>query len=307
MTDPGTESIAFELAMEGMRRVRPSYFYEPKSVMQERLHVAPQRLCAMFVGNRSGKSTGMAYEVQRAMDKPKSIAVWVCPQFKQFDALRADFEALIFDKDAVYVTDDFYRWPNGSKCFIIPRERDWQFIQGINPDLVCVDEECPVSLWRELRARGAGFRKTRYIIGATATSGDITWMATDIYHEWLKYHADKGLDERQAMESQLHPEIWCWPVGGIDDNAAMTDDAKRYFKSLKWSGDKEKRVRERGGFIQWVGDAVFQLEDLDWLRDRRAALFATMGGGREGALIVDARPVQPLPEKAYTPPWVIVP
>lgn len=290
MTDHGTESVAFELAMEGMRRAKPSHFYEPKSEMQASLHATDKRLRAMFVGNRSGKSTGMAYEVQKQADTPKSVMVWVCPQFKQWDALRPDFEERIFDRDAVYVHDDHVRWPNGSKCFIIPRERDWQFIQGINPDLVCIDEECPISLWRELRARGAGFRRTKYIIGATATSGDLTWMASDIYEVWLKWHAERGMDEEQAMALQMHPEIWCWPIGGIEDNRALDDATKRYFLDLTWGSDKERRVRQRGGFIQWVGDAVFDFDDLDWLKARRKALFDTMGGGIRGTLSLNPDP-----------------
>lgn len=275
--------LLLEMA-EAKRRATPSRFLEPSSAMQEQLRTATHRIRAMFVGNRSGKSIGMAREVQVAMNKPNGIAVWVCPQFKQFDLLRPDFEALVFDKDAEYVHDDHYRWPNGSKCFIIPRERDWQFIQGVNPDLVCVDEECPVSLWRELRARGAGFRDTRYVIGATATSGDITWMAEEIYETWVRFHADLGMDEDEAMKAQKHPEIWCWPRGGIADNRAMSPAKVAYFQSLTWGNDKEKAVRNSGGFQQWVGDAVFSPDDQDWLRAQRAVLAAKFGSALEGML-----------------------
>lgn len=255
-------------------------------MMQEQLRIAKHRIRAMFVGNRSGKSIGMAAEVQKTMDKPNSIGVWVCPQFKQFDLLRPDFEKMVFDQGAEYVHDDHYRWPNGSKCFIIPRERDWQFIQGVNPDLVCVDEECPISLWRELRARGAGSRDTRYIVGATATSGDITWMADDIYEEWASFHADRGMGEEEAMVAQLHPEIWCWPRGGIADNRAMSREKVAYFQSLVWGNAKEHEVRNRGGFQQWVGDAVFSSDDQEWLKAQRAAMAIQFGSHVEGMLEV---------------------
>lgn len=272
--------------LAALKIAKPTAFYRPSSRMQESLHASRHRIRAMFVGNRSGKSIGMAREVQGQADHPKSVIVWVCPQFKQFDALRADFEKIIFDADAEYVTDDFYRWPNGSKCFIIPRERDWQFIQGINPDLVCIDEECPVSLYRELRARGAGLRDTRYLIGATATGGDITWMATDIYEVWARWHAERGMDEEAAMKAQMHPEIWCWPRGGIADNRAMTPEKVAYFQGLSWSNDKERVVRNQGGFVQWIGDAVFDLEVMEWVRTRRKELDTERGMGREGTLEV---------------------
>lgn len=303
--DPGIDEIGFETSLERLRRARPSYFYEPHANGQAQFHAATQQTRSIFPGNRWGKTTAMAIEVQRCADNEGRVMIWVCPQFKQFDALRPQLEEQVFDRDAVYVHDDHYRWPNGSKMFVIPRERDWQFIQGINPDLVCIDEECPVSLWRELRARGAGLRNTRYIIAATATSGDLTWMASDIYEVWLKYHTERGCDEEQAMALQLHPDIWCWPRGGIADNSAMSPDKVAYFHGLTWGSEKERRVRQSGGFIQWVGDAVFPFDDLEWLRARRKAILDAMGGGREGALIVDTRPVPPRPERAMTPKWIV--
>lgn len=268
-------------AGERMRRDRPSAWYEPHDHGQRQFHMAPHRIRAMFPGNRWGKTTAMGVEVnsyvrhdERFTPKPKHPAqvLWFCTQFRQFDLLREQLHARCFDKGWTYNgSDNFYEWPGGDRLWIIPGDRDWTYIQGINPDLVCVDEECPVALWRELRARGFGDRATRYIVAATATMGAETWMKGEIYDPWLAEHARVGVDEARAMLVQRHPEIWCWPMGGIEDNPSMGADKVAGFQALTWSSDKEKQVRLRGGFQSWVGDPCFSMEGLDWLRAQRKA------------------------------------
>jgi hypothetical protein len=138
----------------------------------------------------------------------------------------------------------------------------------VNPDLIVVDEQCPLGLWRELAARGFGDRDTKYIVGATATDMAGSWMEKELFVPWKSYHMERGIDIEGAVVAQLHPRIWCMPRGGIEANPSMTDAKVEGFKALTWGSDKEKKVRDEGGFETSVGDPVFDHEALGRMEAR---------------------------------------
>lgn len=294
MTDYQTALDA--LAVISATKLRtPWKLYKPHPNFQQQFHASKHTVRCLFPGNRGGKTTAAAMEAQwQAGRKADSIILWITTQFRTFEMLRPQLEAEIFGPDAKYNAQDYtYTWPNGSTMWVIPRERDWSFVQGINPDLVCVDEECPIALWRELRSRGFGRNNTRYVIAATATNMAGSWMEKEIYLTWLELHTEKGLSERQAMDQQLHPEMFVWPRGGIADNPSMTPEKVAKFKALTWSSDKEKKVRDEGGFETSVGDAVFDWQTMETLRTKQATDQSTHGDGVCGALDL----AKPLPNK----------
>jgi hypothetical protein len=283
--DPELEPLANAIA-EADQKVRPHLSYEPHANGQQQFHASKHRLRALFPGNRFGKTTAVGNEAQWQIErKERSIILWICPQFRTFELLQPQLEDEIFGPVPYNRADNFYEWPNRSRMYVIPRERDWHFVEGINPDLVVIDEECPLPLFRELRARGAGRNETRYVISATATDMSGSWMEQEIYRVWLEFHNAKGMDESQAMRAQLHPEFWVWPRGGIGDNPSMTPDKVRYFRGLTWSSAKEKKVRDEGGFETAIGDPVFDPEGIEHLR----IMLAKYSDGENGSLEPDRR------------------
>lgn len=274
---------------------RPADLYRPHAG-QLAFHTAPHRIRALFPGNRWGKTTALGIEVNsycrpdqcfgpRPTDQPAQV-LWFCTEYRQYELLRPRLERDCFDAGWVYnQQDNFYQWPNKARLWIIPGTRDWRFIQGTNPDLVVIDEECPPSLYSELGARGIGDRDTRYLIGATATGGSETWMRERVYEPWKKHHLELGLDEDAAIATQAHPDIFCLPRGSLSENPSMTPEKVALFRGLHWmGGQKEWAVRNFGGFESWSSDPVFAAEDLEWLKERRKG----MPGGVDGMLGVRA-------------------
>lgn len=274
------ETIDGLVLLASMKLQTPWELYKPHPNFQQQFHASKHTVRCLFPGNRGGKTTATAIEVQwQCRDKPNSIVLWITTQFRTFDMLRPQLEEEVFGPDVKWNGQDYtYTWPNGSKMYVIPRERDWSFVQGINPDLVCVDEECPISLWRELRSRGFGRNATRYCIAATATNMAGSWMEKELYRVWLDFHHALGLDERQAMKEQKHPELFVWPRGGIADNPSMTPEKIAKFKALTWSSDKEKKVRDEGGFETSVGDPVFDPGSMARMLNRCRVLNETDAG-----------------------------
>lgn len=274
-----------------MRRDRPSNYYDPHKKGQDQFHRAPHRTRALFPGNRWGKTTALGVEVNcyvthnqrfHAIPTHKTQVMWFCVDFGQFEALQPQLHARCFDAGYKYnETKHIYEWPGG-ELLVKSDERDWKNIQGTNPDLIVIDEECPLELFRELGARTFGDRDTRIIVGATATTMSGSWMEKELYRKWLDLHLGMGLDERAAMLEQRHPEIWCWPRGGIGDNPSMDEAKVSRWKAQTWASEKEKKVRDEGGFETSVGDPVFDPSGIDWLRRRRAELLTELGEGRRG-------------------------
>lgn len=254
--------------LSALARYYPRDVYTPHAG-QLRFHRAKHKYRCLFPGNRFGKSTAMGVEVCDAVRKPRSHVVWIAPEYRQFDQIRGEIlERACFDHGWTWNgSDNFYRWPNDSRMFVFSNDSDWRRLQGINPDLVCVDEQCDLALWREAQARGYGRKDTRYIVAATATQAE-SWMEHMIYRPWLEYHAARGMSEDEAAVKQIHPEYWVWPRGGIDDNPTMTAEKRLSFKAINWGDDKARQVRVGGGFMRLTGDGVFDAGAVEWLRTK---------------------------------------
>lgn len=301
-------------------KVYPSLAYRPHDQGQRQFHEAPHRIRALFVGNRFGKSYAGAIESDRWLqrynrwrpiftgrEKPAQC-LWICPEFGQFDQLRPDFEAHCFTGGWKWNDNKHtYTWPNGATLRVFSADKDWSTIQGINPDLIAVDEDIPVRLWRELRARSAGRRLTHYIIMATSTKG-ITWMHDEVYVPWRDHHDREGvtLPREQvvaalpflaryssddvdwslatAMIRQTHQLYWCWVIGGIRDNPHISEQGRQVFEATNWGSEKEHRVRNMGGFADFTGDGVFDAAAIRILRQRAHEADLAWGIGSSGSL-----------------------
>lgn len=204
------------------------------------------------------------------------LMVWFVKLSTQFELIRVQLQAEIFG-DAATFADGAFTWADGSKLWIgsADQRTDWRKWQGIPVDLVLFDEMPPRGLWREMTFRRRAQRKTRFVIGATATDPENLWAEEELFKPWLAHHAAQGLDEDGALWAQTHPDTWFWSRGGIEDNpGADAEDAAHYEQAASALHPKEARVRRKGGFAHWVGDAVFSDEGLDWMEAESATLSA---------------------------------
>jgi hypothetical protein len=264
-----------------LRRIRPGIDYragrqdwEAKDRYQLQFHCSTHTIRAMFPGNGAGKTSTAAMEADfwaqgnhpyQFTPRPPVQVIWVCLKFQQMELLRQQLEETVLTRGWEWTGSPkhCYRWPNGSQMYIISNDGSWESIQGIGPDLVIIDEECDSKLWRELTMRRRGRKQTRYVIAATATRGR-RWMYQEIYEPWLKFHRDAGMDIDAASIKQGHPNIWCWPKGGIEDNpgAGKTDETW-YKDALLLASPAERQVRLHGGFQDFNSSPVFDLDALE--------------------------------------------
>lgn len=310
-------------AWEARRTHRPSDCYQdfvpgrdPARCYQWQFHRAPHVIRAMALGNGAGKTTAAGVECDwwlqhrhPYLDVPKHRiqVIWVTMKYAQLDMLREQLEAVCLtggwrwnDKYHKYV------WPNRSEMYVVSNDSDWGTIQGINPDLVAIDEECDARLWRELQMRRRGRKQTKYVIPATPTKGK-RWMFTDLFEPWSKHHAAAGLTIEQAMVAQRHPYVWMWPMGGIEDNPIATpDQVDWYERGVTYGSDAERQVRRHGGFADFNTSPVFDRAGLDAIEhwQRRLNHF-----GLDGELVVRDRAKwrhRSRPEYEFNPtgaPW----
>lgn len=267
------------------RWLTPRHFYHAHSDGQLQFHQAEQIIRALWPGNGFGKTRAAGTEVawwvfhdhpyQKTPAWPVTI-IWCAETYKQFDILREQLESECFGPKRSRVAPAGWKWneqkkqytfPDGSKLFLISGDSDWKHIQGINPDLIVFDEEPPKKLWNELRMRRRGRRKTRFIFAATATQG-LTWMYHELFKPWLEFHTQRNCTFEQAIARQLKPDIWAWPRGGIDSNPGADAGDRAYYHSQTFSSEAEKRVRMFGGFADFSGLPVFDLQALERMRAR---------------------------------------
>jgi hypothetical protein len=284
----------------------PWLFWHPHEAGQLQFHRSPHIIRALFPGNGFGKTSAMGCEFAWWLFKrhpyfqiPKwpLITIWAAETYKQFELLRAQLESECLgpERSARHPlgwrfnkTDHVYTFGDGSKFFLISGDGSWTHIQGINPDLVGFDEEPPAKLWNEMKVRRRGVRKTRFCFAATATQG-LTWMYEQLYLPWLKLHTDSGLTELEAMKAQKHPLIWCWPMGGIDDNPGADAGDRSYYKGLTFSSKAERRVRMFGGFGDFSGTPVFNYDALEM---QRPHITAAQVGSLQPLLGDDGTPIE---------------
>lgn len=266
-----TDTIEFEDRIERHRTAEPVDWYDPHMAGQRQFHRAPHIVRCMFPGNGFGKTTAAGTELHWWMTHSHPwqktpawpiIAIWVCETYKQFKMLRTQLESQCLGRIPFNKVDHTYTWPDGGMCFLVSGDSSWAHIQGINPDVVFFDEEPPEALWNEMKMRRRGLRKTRYVFAATATKG-MTWMYRDLYLPWLAEHANQGLDEQAAMDNQLHPRLWVWARGGIHDNPGADAGDRDWYQSQTFNSSAERAVRLSGGFADFSGTPVFDLEQLE--------------------------------------------
>lgn len=265
--------------------------FNPLDRFQLQFHKAKHPIRAMFPGNGAGKTTvaGVEADYWLQHDHPyqetplwKIQVVWVCLKFQQMDMIREQLEANCFT--AGYIWNDNkhkYTWPHGDSLYVVSNDGDWASIQGVSPDLVVIDEECDIRLWREFTMRRRGKKQTKYVISATATKGK-RWMYSEIYEPWLKYHQALNIGEFDAMKRQLHPTRWVWPYGGIEDNpGARAGDIVWYSDELALASPAERQVRLKGGFKDFNASPVFDQPALE-LMDRVNSAGDLRVAGRNG-------------------------
>ncbi len=311
-------SLASLDILDQVRRIRPSDFYEPHQVVEHpeaareigqasgqlQFHESDHIVRVAAPGNGWGGTTAMGCEIdawcrhtnrwQVTPDRP-IVALWCCPQFKQFEIVKNNLIEYCFGTIPTYKESGTkgprFEWPDGSVCYIISYDRQWQYIQGIELDLCAFDEQPPRSLWGELQQRRRGKKKTRYICKATQTKG-WSWMGEQIYKPWLEYHRDLGLTEDEAHDHQLHPEYWVWPSGGIHDNPVADQEDIEWYTSRPWRHARERKVRIWGGFESWIGDPVFDIDALIAVEERMAIFKAQHGPGQNGSFAIPAEMLQ---------------
>lgn len=255
---------------------------------QRAFHSAPHPIRCLVPGNGWGKTSSMCAEASWWLRKSHPyqrippmefgaagrpvLALWFCQEFRQFEIQGRAILEKYLPADRIWNENKsrFYFPRTGSYLYVASADRDWKFLQGIELDLCCFDEEPPVTLWREMRMRRRGQRKTRYVFAATATSGE-SWMEAEFYKPWLAHHAAAGLDEGQAMAAQTHPDVFMWPRGGIHDNPGADEGDRAWYQASTWSSEAEKRVRLSGGFARFAGTAVFDAGAIEAMRGGLAA------------------------------------
>jgi len=251
---------------------RPSDFYEPHAGGQVQFHRSRSIVRCLFPGNGFGKTRAVGTEVNwwlshthpyQPTPRWPVIAIWCCETFKQFKILRTQLETECFDRPFKFNrADHIYTMDDGGQMFLVSGDSSWTHVQGINPDIVIFDEQPPEALWNEMKMRRRGARKTRYCFAATATQG-MTWMHRDLYAPWLKHHQDLGQDETRATREQLHPRLWVWARGGIKDNPGADAGDVDWYESQSFNSDAERAVRLGGGFADFSGTPVFDLQALE--------------------------------------------
>lgn len=296
------------------RRLCPADFYEPHHTCfreggarpvgaasgQLQFHQSLHTIRVAAPGNGWGGTMSLACEVDawarhtnRWQETPAEplAAIWFTPKYQQYEILRRKmFGPKVFGALPKYKVSHalgaHYEWPDGGFLCLGSYDSDWTRYQGVEPHLMVFDEIPPVELWRESMQRSRGETPTRFICKATQTQGR-GWMAEDVYGPWLEHHELHGHDEQQAADLQLHPDIWCWPFGGIHDNPYATDRDVGWYLRQKWQSEKERKVRIWGGFEDWAGDSVFDAGGLERLKERAAALTEEFGEGLQGVFTID--------------------
>lgn len=278
--------IAFLREQDAIGEIIPAIRYSPHTRGQLQFHQATHPIRALFPGTGFGKTTAGAAEAdawarhtnrwQPTPPWPVRM-IWFAKLGDTYEMLREQLESEIFGSLPTWSSSQKrYTWPDGSilQVALADDSTSWEKWQGINPDLVLCDEQPQPQLWREMLARKRGRKNTRYCVMATATKG-ISWMYPLIYKPWKEFHEAKGLSTSQALVQQLHDRIWVWDKGGIDDNPGASEEQRQWARSIPWASEKERKVRLYGGFEDWVGDAVFDPDALERMRQSAAAMDAT--------------------------------
>lgn len=294
-TDAGLEAargrVREQMLLEDLQAAQPWLFWRPHQFRDDgvtpsgqlQFHQSTHVNRFLWPGNGWGKTSCASVEVawwiyhchpyQRTPAWPVTV-IWCCETYKQFDLLRQQLETEALGPERSLrhpggwkfnQSKQCYVWPDGSRLYLVSGDGSWTHVQGVPCDLVVFDEEPPWGLFNELTQRRRAKRKTRYIIAATATQG-MTWMYHKLFAPWLKWYAERGMTLDQAIVMQTHPLTWVWERGGIDDNPAADAEDRAYYRMKSYGSEAEKTVRLHGGFLDFSGRPVFDLEALEAMR-----------------------------------------
>ncbi len=282
-----TAALRAQKALALLEQNRPGWFKDPHEGGQLQALCSHHTYRILIPGNGWGKTTCMGLDVDYLMQrddpyKPDlmpqgrpATAVWFCMKYQQFEIMKNDLEECFTAGWHWSEQKHYYEWPNGSRLFVLSSDSDWTTIQGVQIDAVYFDEHPDRKFWNEMLYRRRGKKKTRYMVAATMTLG-ITWFVKGIVQPWEKYNRDLGRTNAQALAAQDHPTTFIWNVGGIKDNPSMTKEDEEHYASIQTVSEKEKAVRQSGGYADFTGEAVF---------DARALSTMEAQPGEEGALV----------------------
>lgn len=259
---------------------------------QWQFHHAPHVIRLAAPGNGWGKTAVIAVEVDWwghgdhpapydvPIGRPRQM-IWIAQKHQQWELMRPSVEAWWPESvrhSWVGQPQFRYTWPDKSTLTIITNETDWTTVMGIQPDLVVGDEEINKKLATEMLKRRRGNTRTRFVFNGTAVQG-LSWAYRDLYLPWRKFHENRGVtSERDMMAMQLHdygaidpelkgvPGIWCWPTGSHADNPTATRQTWAFYKATTMGSPTEQMVRLYGGFRDFAGQPVFDLEVLESMR-----------------------------------------
>lgn len=279
------EIVQAEGAEECARRLRlwqlaqqyhqhnPALYIQPHNRGQVQALESDHTYRILIPGNGFGKTTCMGLDADMLMQrldpfKPHIIpnrpttAIWFCQKFQQFEILRPQLENDVFTAGWQYrINDHYYQWPNGSRLFLLSADSNWTAIQGIEIDAVYFDEHPGRSFWNEMLFRRRGKHKARYMVAATMTQG-MTWFVREVIQPWEAWQREQGRSDEDARFHQDHATTFVWNRGGIEDNPAMGGDDVEHYQSITTVSEKESLVRVGGGYADFTGEAVFNLDAL---------------------------------------------
>jgi hypothetical protein len=277
----GLDRLKLRRALRQAADATPTWYYEP-SPGQLAFHASHHAVRFLCPGNGWGKTVACGHEVNAWMTHSNRwretptrdiTACWFPEDYKQFRILLEKLREKCWGPLPVWREQAHtITWPDGGTLYVVPKDRNWKHIQGIPIDLAIFDEHFPKALYTEIQMRRRGEQPTEIVIAATMTLG-MTWEYRAIYKPWLDYHASLGIGEDEAMGVQGHHAIFCWPKGGLADNPSMSAEDRRHAQEdVSYSCDKEKVVRLGGGFQDWAGDPVFDVDALERIKVTAEAL-----------------------------------
>lgn len=225
-------------------------------------------------GNGWGKTTLMAVDAELLLQgtdgfKPgvlprhrPATAIWFCQKYQEFEIKAHEIEQVFTPGWRWNGRHNMYKWPNGARLFILSADSDWTAVQGVQIDAVYFDEHPDRKFWNEMQFRRRGDYKTRYMVAATMTQG-MTWFVQSVIQPWEKWMKERGYSHQQALQEQPHPTTFVWDTGGIEDNPIMTEEDRQFYASIETVTEREMAVRMQGGYADFSGEAVFNIEALE--------------------------------------------
>jgi hypothetical protein len=237
-----------------LKRSRPPYLANSG---QMRVHSCTKPFRFVFAGNGSGKTALGANEAKWAadgynpvldlhtqaparviivLDHPDKVKdVWL-PELRKWMDIPEDW---CHKNGKPYIND--IRFPNGSYFKFMFHEQPELAFEGLEVDVVILDEPPPRHIWIALRRGGrTKGRKARYLLIGTPIK--CAWLRIEVYDRWMKGE----LDDHECF------------VYGSDVNKENVD--KNWYNSFFSAlSEKERKIRQEGLFFDLDGLALSHL------------------------------------------------